>query len=319
MSQPQLLSILIVSYNCADLLTGCLEAVLANPPSCEYEIVLVDNGSSDGTPAMVAGRFPSVRVVENAENLGFAGGNMLAAGHAAGDLLLLLNPDTVVHAGAFDALISELLADEGRWIAGACLLAADGTPGTAWGDFPTVGWALANTAPWNRLGLAPRARARMGATCAGLSAVTSVGWVSGAAFMIRAETWRKLGGLCSDYFMYFEETDLCYRAHEAGGDVVVVPSARITHLEGGVIGEASTRQRVWFTDGLIRFMRRNRGTVVGFVVADWVFVVNLALWLASWPAGLVSAHARRHRVRYLALVRTALGRKVEFDAEGVPR
>lgn len=309
MNGPDLLSILIVSYNCADLLVGCLDSLAANPPSFPFEVVLVDNGSADGTLEMVADRYPQVRLVPNRLNRGFAGGNALAASQAAGDLLLLLNPDTVVLEGAIDALVAALLAEQDRWVAGACLLDRDGSPGTAWGDFPTLGWAIANTAPWNRVGWRPRSRSRMGSTCAGIAEVTSVGWVSGAAFCVRRDAWERLGGLDTAYFMYFEETDFCYRVHEAGGDVVVVPDARIVHLEGGAIGQASTRQRVWFTEGLIRFLSNNNGAIAGLAVRSWVALVNGTLWLASWPAGLVSAHARQERHRYAALVGIAVGRR----------
>lgn len=306
MNTPESLSILIVSYNCAELLTGCLDSIAANPPSFPYEIVLVDNGSSDGTPAMVAERYPHVRLVPNTENLGFARGNDLAASHASGDVLLLLNPDTVVLPGALDALASALLAEPDRAAAGGCLLNADGTPGTSWGDFPTLGWALSVTAPLNRLGIRRSTRSRMGMSCAEVTGATEVGWVSGAAFMVWRDVWERFGGLDTGYFMYFEETDLCHRIRESGGKVVVVPDARIVHLEGGAVGQASRRQRVQFTASMLRYFRRAEGTLPAAVLRIWVLKVNGLLWLASWPVGLASTHAREARSRYAALVRAAL-------------
>lgn len=314
-AEKPILSILVVSFNCSALLRACLSSVAANPPSCSYELVLVDNGSTDGTVAMVENDHPEVRIVANTANLGFAGGTMLAAEHARGELFLLLNPDTVVLPGAFDALMNGLLDDEQRHIAGACLLREDGSPGTSWGDFPTIGWVLAYTAPWNRLGLRMRSRSRMGSTCDGIHDVTSVGWVSGAALLVRRDVWERLGGLDTGYFMYFEETDLCHRVHEAGGDVVVVPGARIVHVEGGVIGAASLRQRVWFTESLLRFFDRTAGLWPRVVVRAWIFAINGGLWLLSWPAGVFMAHARDARGRYAALVRIAAGRPVDLLAK----
>lgn len=312
------LSILIVTHNAVADIGACLSSIEQNPPSVAYEVIVADNASGDGT-AQVARAHSGVTVVETGGNLGFASGNHAAAAVATGDLLLLLNPDTIIGNGALDALILALADEDRIWVAGACLIGPDGGPATTWGDFPTVGWAIANTAPWNRLGLSVRSRSRMGATCEGIDEIRSVGWVSGAAFLIRRSAWDRLGGLHTGYFMYFEETDLCFRVHEGGGDVVLVPDARIVHLEGGAVGQASTRQRVWFTEGMIRFFTRNGSPLSGPTVRAWVFLVNALLWVASWPVGIVWDHARRERKRYGALVRTALGQRVIFDTDGVPR
>jgi N-acetylglucosaminyl-diphospho-decaprenol L-rhamnosyltransferase len=299
-----LLSVLIVTYNAEKVLAACLDSLAENPPSCEYEVLCVDNGSTDGTRGILEDRRHQVLVIDNDRNLGFAGGNVLAAEHAQGELLFLLNPDTVVLPGAIDTLVGELLADETRHVAGACLLTAEGEPGTTWGDFPTIGWALANTAPWNRLGLRIRSRVRMGHTCEGFTGVTSVGWVSGAAFLIRRRVWDALGGLDTGYFLYYEETDLCFRVHAAGGDVVVVPQARIVHMEGAVVGSLSARQYAWSTESLIRFLRRNRGLLAALVVRGWVVGVNCLLWLLSFVGG---ERMRAERDRYAGLIRVGLG------------
>lgn len=313
---PESLSILIVTYNAEAVLHGCLDSVFANAPGCEFEVICADNASTDGTRALVRDRYPWVRLVPSERNLGFAGGNALAAEHASGDVLLLLNPDTVVLPGAIDELTSVLLADERIAIAGACLADADGTPATSWGDFPTVGWAVANTAPWSGAGLRVRSRVRMDGTCAGLGGVTPVDWVSGAALAIRRSTWDALGGMDPDFFLYYEETDLCARAKAAGGEVVTVPAARVVHLEGAIVGVQSVRQYVWSTRSLIRFLARNRGAFQAAFVRHWVAEVNAVLWLASVVAGFWSPRLRERRPRYAALVRVGLGMRTGFEPGG---
>lgn len=312
-NQPGLLSILIVTYDAERVLPGCLDSLMAEPPSCEHEVVCVDNGSTDGTCALVRERYPWVRLVESGSNLGFAGGNLLAAENAAGDVLLLLNPDTIVLPGALDALTGALLADDALAIAGACLLGADGARVTSWGDFPTVGWAIANTAPWGGAGVRVRSRVRMDGTCAELTGVTPVDWVSGAALAIRRETWDGFGGMDAGYFLYYEETDLCFRVRAAGKDVVVVPDARIVHLEGASVGTQTVRQYVWSTRSLIRFLRRNRGSLAGAVVKHWVGDVNMLLWLVAAIAGPFSPRLRQRRERYAALVLVGLGMRTAYD------
>jgi len=317
MSDPApTLSVLIVAYNAAGLLEACLDSLAANPPSCSYEVVCVDNASSDGTRTLLRHSYPWVRLIESGTNLGFAGGNVLAASHADGSLLLLLNPDTIVLPGALDALVDALLADERRQIAGACLVQEDGSPGTSWGDFPTLGWALANTAPWNRLGIKASSRVRMGHTCADLTDVTALGWVSGAALLVRRTAWDAVGGMDVGYFLYYEETDLCFRVHAAGGDVVVVPEARIVHLEGAIVGTLTARQYAWSTESLIRFLARNRGLAQALVLRCWIVAVNTVLLAIALVGSPVSARLRRERPRYSALVRVGLGIRARSMTRG---
>ncbi|NTW28727.1 MAG: glycosyltransferase family 2 protein [Coriobacteriia bacterium] len=312
-----MLSILMVTHNSSDVLPACLESVRSNPPSCDYEIIVCDNGSSDDTLNMLRSGLWCLQTIDNTQNLGFAGGNMLAAREARGDLLLLLNPDTIVLPGALDTLVEALLADERHWVAGACLLTAEGGFNSAWGDFQTVGWAVANTAPWLRLGIHIKTKCRVGCTGEGMTSPVRVDWVSGAAFLVRRSAWDALGGLYSGYFMYFEETDLCSRVHEAGGDVILVPAARIVHFEGTSVGQASQRQRIWFTEGLIRFLGRREGSFAALVVRVWVSSIYAVLWLGAVLVGVFSARARAKRHLYASLVRVGLGLTVSYQRNGV--
>jgi N-acetylglucosaminyl-diphospho-decaprenol L-rhamnosyltransferase len=310
------LSVLIVTYNSVGVIGDCLDSLRASPSSREFEVVIADNGSDDGTVERVRSSYPEAVLVENGANLGFARGNRSAAGVARGDLLLLLNPDTVVRPGAVDALVASLLAEESRWVVGACLVGPDGEPATSWGDFPTLGWAFLELAPWRRLGLAVRSMRQVGRTCEGVERAKDVDWVSGAALLVRRDAWDRLGGLDGAFFMYFEETDFCARVHACGGRVVLEPDARIVHLEGASVGQASIRQRVWFARSLLLFMRRNAGSSASTCVAAWLWAVNSILWLLSIPVGLFSVDVRRQRSRYAALARVAVGRRVpEVDGQ----
>jgi len=313
------LSILVVAYNSAQVIGGCLDSIRVNPPSVPFEVIVADNSSLDATRDVVRTDHPEVLLVETGANLGFAGGNRAAVAKARGELLLLLNPDTVVLPGALDALIAGLADETRAWVAGACLLTSDLAPNTSWGDFPTVGWAMAELAPWRRLGIPIRSRRVVGRTCEGVTSPKTVDWVSGAAFLVRREAWDQLDGLDAGYFMYFEETDFCARARRAGGRCVLVPSARIIHLEGTSIGEATVRQRVWFYRGLDRFLRRNNSAAAAACVRMWTLVVNVALYVVSLPVGLLAAGIRRERPRYAALVRVSLGMRVPNIDERMPQ
>src|SRR5262249_30534385 len=127
------LSIIIVSYNaCADLET-CLASLVAQPPSVDREIVVVDNASTDGTPAAIRGRWPGVRLIEAGANIGFARANNLGIRQTFGELVLLLNGDTIVAPGAIDALVSVLDRRADVAVVGPRLAGRDGRGGVAFG------------------------------------------------------------------------------------------------------------------------------------------------------------------------------------------
>lgn len=311
------LSILIVTFNCADVLPACLDSLKQRPPSVEHEIIVSDNGSTDGTLEVLLDRQPSVRQLETGGNLGYAAGVRTAAAEATGELLLVLNPDTEVLEGSIDTMIRALERDPSIWVVGACLVAPDGGPNTSWGDFPSAGWAFTEMAPWRRLGLPLRSRRQVGRTCDGVTTQRDVDWVSGAALMTRRTAWDAVGGFDPDYFLTFEETDYCYRVRRSGGRVVLEPDARIVHHEGATIGRASVRAQVWFSDGLFTFLRKHHGRGVELAARAWLLLVNSLLWCASWPLGVLSKETRGQRPRYGALVRTAVTGKARLvDGSG---
>ena len=211
---PQL-SIIIVSYNTRDITLACLESVYAQTRETSFEVIVLDNASSDGSADAIAGRFPQVRLIRHPINLGFAGGNNLAAKDAAGEFLLLLNPDTVVLNGAIDTLMAFARANPGAGIWGGRTVFADGTLNptycwkrqTAWSAF-CCGTGLSSLFRGSRV-LDPEA---MGAW--NRDQAPEVDIVSGCFLLITRALWDTLGGFDPAFFMYGEEADMCLRARE---------------------------------------------------------------------------------------------------------
>src|SRR4029450_9381110 len=121
------LSIVIVSWNTHTLLAACLDSIYHAPPVCTFEVLVVDNGSADGSAAMVRKRFPQVRLIENTDNAGFARANNQAVAQSSGDYGLLLNPDTEVLPGALEALVQFLREHPNAGAVGARILNPDGS------------------------------------------------------------------------------------------------------------------------------------------------------------------------------------------------
>ena len=239
------LSVVVVSYNVRDLLAQCLQSVgsgewtvggSALPAThCPLatEVFVVDNASADGSAAMVRERFPAVRLIENAENRGFAAANNQAFAEARGRYVLTLNPDTQARPGALETLVRFMDAPASRR-AGACggkLLYGDGALQHSAFAFPTLAQIFLDFFPLNwrltdsRLnGRYPRARYERGEPFL-------VDHPLGADLMVRRETARQVGWLDDRFFIYCEEIDWCMRIKRAGWQIWCVPSAEIVHHE----------------------------------------------------------------------------------------
>ncbi|MCU0490677.1 MAG: glycosyltransferase family 2 protein [Chloroflexaceae bacterium] len=207
-------SVIVVSYNSCRYLPACLSAIVQQLGP-DDELIVVDNSSTDGSAALVQTQFPQARLV-CAPNEGYAGGNNRGAAVARGEVLVFLNPDTVVYPHAIAALVQPLCETQEIGMTTACLVYM-GAPERV----NTCGNTMHYTGlTYCRGANQPRARY---ATPADVDAV------SGAAFAIRRDLFDQLGGFDSSFFMYVEDTDLSLRARLAGYRCRYVPDAVVEH------------------------------------------------------------------------------------------
>jgi GT2 family glycosyltransferase len=227
------LSVLVVTYRCRDAARDCLASLAAQETPLDVEVVVVDNDSRDGTVELIRDEFPHVRLLALDENVGFAAGVNLAAEEAVGEFLLLLNPDTVVHDGALDALVGFARAHPEHGLYGGRTLDPDGTvnPGSCWG--PPSLWSLACFA--GMLNVAFRGSRVFDPESLGgwqRDSVREVGVVTGCLLLARRDVWRDLGGFDTRFFMYGEDADLSLRARARGFRPAITPDAVVTHEIG---------------------------------------------------------------------------------------
>lgn len=225
------LSVIIVNYNNLRVLENCLPALRRDLVDLDVEILLSDNGSTDGSLDWVRTNFPEIRILENGANLGFAEGNNRAFARAGGRYLLLLNPDTVVRAGAIPAMVRFLNAHPEVGALGCKLFNPDGSRQISARGFPTL-----LTYALQLSGLAwryPRSRffARFNMTHWDGESERRVDWVSGAVILIRRDVLERVGGLDPYFFLTYDEVDWCRRIRDAGYEVWYTPSAEIVHLD----------------------------------------------------------------------------------------
>ncbi len=248
------LSILIVNWNSADYLRGCLESLANGLHGLAAEILVLDNASRDGCGEMLAARFPGVRFVQSEVNLGFAKANNRLARESSGRALLLLNPDTQVLGPAIPAMLAALESQPDAGIVGCKLLNADGSiQESCVQRFPSLAGELFDSAEFAARGHAALWR-RTGAT--------AVDCVSGAAMMVRRTVFEAAGGFSEDYFMYVEDRDLCLKANRLGWRTYVLPAVSIVHYGGASAQSRPESQFEVITrwSSLLEFMRRRRGT-----------------------------------------------------------
>jgi len=228
------LSVIIVNYNTREATSACLGSVLGASGSVDLDVVVVDNGSSDGSAAAFGDRFPETTVIEAGENLGFARGVNLGARSASGTWLLLLNPDTIVLPGSLPALLDFAERHPEYGVFGGRTLRPDGTvdPSSCWGA-PSL-WSLTmfatmlSTAFKRSPVFDPESLGRWQR-----DSVREVPIITGCLLLLRRADYERLGGMDEDYFLYGEDAEFSMRAGRAGLRRVVVPEAVIVHEVGG--------------------------------------------------------------------------------------
>lgn len=234
MLAPPALSILIVSYNTREMTLACLRSVFAEAQCENFELIVVDNASSDGSAAAIGAEFGDrLQLVASQKNLGFAAANNFAAARARGEFLLLLNPDTVVLDHAIDRLLSFARCHPQAEIWGGRTVFGDGSlnPGSCWSQ-QTV-WSLVSQLS----GLSAIFRKTSACNPEGIGSwdrkgTRSVDIVSGCFLLIRHQLWRRLEGFQEEFFMYGEDADLCLRARRIGARPVISGYATIVHYGG---------------------------------------------------------------------------------------
>ena len=227
------LSVVVVNYNTREATATCLGSVLDAAPNVDLELIVVDNGSIDGSAAAF-GRIAGVRTIEAGENLGFARGVNLGARSATGGWLLLLNPDTVVLPGSLEALVGFAERHPEYGIFGGRTLRPDGSVdrSSCWGA-PTI-WSLAMFA--TTLSTVFRRSRVFDPESLGQwerDTVREVPIITGCLLLVRRADWERLGGMDEDFFLYGEDAEFSLRAGRAGLRRVIVPDAVIVHEVGG--------------------------------------------------------------------------------------
>jgi GT2 family glycosyltransferase len=296
------LSVIVVNWNTCRLLEACLRSVEGTRENLAVDVIVVDNGSADGSVELVRERFPRVELIANASNRGFAAANNQALERARGRYLLLLNSDAEVEAAAMGTLVT--YADEHRQagVIGPKLLNPDGTLQPSGGDFPTPASTVASLLGLHRL----TGRPRYG-TKRDYDRPAEVDEVSGAAMLIRREVIRQVGGLDEGFAWGYEDVDFCLRAKRAGWQVHYVPAARVIHQWGGSQRLAPAPTILKAIAGRRRYFQKHHGRLAASAVMVATLISHLMRLLIFAAGGLGSPILRERAQTELAVLRAIFG------------
>ncbi|MDP8921257.1 MAG: glycosyltransferase family 2 protein [Chloroflexota bacterium] len=290
------LSIVVVSYNGREALARCLAASRAAIDGLAAELIVVDNASVDGSPALVAGRFPEARLIANRDNVGFGRANNQAFAVARGRYILLLNPDTEPAPDALRNLVTFADANPRAGLVGAWLEYPDGRHQHSAFRFPDWKQALFgffdNVVPLDsRLnGRYPPCR---------YARPFAAEHLLGACLLVRREALEQVGMFDPRYFMYFEETDLCARMRRAGWLNLYTPDARVRHVGAGTTSAHKEKMSVEFHRSQARFYRAYRG-LAGYAILKAIVWAGIAYRLArslrAYARGRIDGALLRERL-----------------------
>ena len=255
------ISIVVPTRDTRDITLRCLATVAESVVTIPAEVILVDDGSGDGTVEAVEQQFPRTRVVRHDTSRGFAVAVNAGLRLATRPLVLLLNSDTELTRDAVDALVRAFAADARLGIAGAQLLYPDGSGQWSGGGAPTLSWLFAESSGLARaLARVPGYRAMRPLTA---TSNRDVDWVTGAALAMRREVWTDVGPFDEAFKLYAQDLDFCLRARDRGWKVRVIAASRIVHHHGITIsrvtgGLGRQHPHALWTD-LIRWAEKRRG------------------------------------------------------------
>lgn len=291
MSNPSspLVSIIIVNWNTRPLLSACLDSVYGTLQDTPYEILVVDNASSDGSVEWLRSAHPDILLIANSENLGFARANNQALAACHGKFALLLNSDAQLRPQTVLRLLDRMTQESNAAAISPMLLNSDGTFQSGPNDDITL---------WNEtLLMFGLARLLRGGYYPGYSSGARHGeyaWVGGACLLLRRSTWEQIGMLDTGYFMYTEEADWCWRARQAGWTIWYEPGAQAIHIGGGSSRQAPAQMRAALYTSKLIFFHKHRPQWQTYVLRNLLMLTATAKVLGYG----IAAHLNGVRARY---------------------
>ena len=276
-------SIIVVNWNTKSLLRDCLASVYGQSRDIDFEIIVVDNASTDGSKEMIRNDFPKVVLIENIKNRGFAAANNQGIDVAKGRYVLLLNSDTIVLGDCIANIVSFADTQPRAGVIGCRVLNSDRTLQPTCFMFPSVLNLFLSSSYLYKLFPTNRFFGRERMTWWNANDVREVDIIKGCFMLIRREAIEQVGRMDENFFMYAEETDWCYRFKKRGWKVMFAPVGEIIHYGGQSTTQIPVAMIVLLRLSILKFIKKHYSwpshVIARFLVALF-FAVRLPVWLA---------------------------------------
>lgn len=284
------LSVAIVTWNAKKDIDEFLASIYENTKKVTYEIIVADNHSEDGTAHMIREKYPKVILIENKDDGGFAYGINKCLTVSKGRYIVTFTPDTLLLPNALDLMVDFMVKTPTAGACGARLFYADGSPQPSYGYFPTIPRILVNLFPvyklfpqklfknFKRLSVTPSEE---------INEPIRVDYPSGACLMLRREVVDEVGPMDERFFVYFEETDWCYRMMKAGWDRYYVPDAKVIHYCGSSFKNADMARKIHNMESRLKFFKKNYSVPQNLILSV-LHLISSAIFWSFWKLRLLT-------------------------------
>ncbi len=284
------MSIVLVCWNNKDYLEPCLKSLYDSKLDSTFDIVVVDNGSTDGSIEMLHENYPEIMVIENGQNVGLSKASNQGILATTGRYVLLLNNDTIVNKNALDSMVTYLDSNPDVGAVGGQLLNGDGSFQAGFAKFSTL-WEELLIATGVGFLLVPGYPSHHKA-----NQPTPVGWLSSACLLVRRDALDQVGLLDEVYFIYGDEADLQYRLQKSGWKVIYLPDAITIHFGGGSMNRWKRRKMVY--RGKMLFYQKNYPHW-RLLVLRLMFAIISAFKSFLWGIGYLVPKSRERAIKEL--------------------
>ncbi|MCG8604469.1 glycosyltransferase family 2 protein [bacterium] len=292
-----------MNYNVRALLAECLTSIESSMSHIDYEIIVVDNDSQDGSADLVKAHFPKVRLIANSSNVGFTKGNNQAFNISRGRYLLMLNPDTRIVRNALPELIDYLDRQSKVGVVGCKMLNSDSTLQPSCYNFPSLkeifGMYFFGSSYFGGLVRMDYSKER------------EVDFVRGAFLAVRRTCLKKVGFLDENIFMFGEETDLCYRIKQNGWKVVYYPKTVIIHHRGKSTGQLPDNMYVQRIRSLLYYFGKNYG-IYKTVLLRFIIITGVALRMLLTKLPIIKYGRNRDKMLSISTQKLVIRAAIRF-------
>ena len=288
------LSVVIVNYNGGAMILSCIESIIRETRLSDYQIIVVDNDSSDESIDKICQKYPEVLIIENNANLGFAAANNVGFRQAANsEYILVLNPDTKIINGAIDSALSYIKVHEEVGVLGCKVLFDDGKRQSTLIRFPSIIDTLINIFIPNKLMRKSKLLGRSRYVGLDEDEIQDVDVVAGCFMLLPIEVINDVGGMDDDFFMFGEEIEWCHRIIKSGRKVRYFPDCTIIHHGGGCSESLSYRKVLLIAKGQLMVLKKTKGSLTAYITNIIMLLRDIPralLWAIIWLVSSTKAN-----------------------------